>query len=475
MCSSDLERARTSRDAEITVPEALNAELRPYQVEGFRWLARLSTWAPGACLADDMGLGKTVQAIALLLHRPGPALVVAPTSVGFNWLRELARFAPSLRARALRGAGRLDQLEDLGPPDVLVTSWDLLARDIDTLEKITFGTIVLDEAQAMKNPTTARARAAVRLDGAFRLALTGTPVENRVSELWSLFRVVAPGLLGSWDRFRERFLGPIERDGDHARRDALARLIRPFVLRRLKAMVAAELPPRTDVNVEVELSEEERRLYEATRIAAVASLQGAPDQRRFQVLAALTRLRQAACHPRLLDPESDLPSAKLTRLRELIGELRAEGHRALVFSQFTRHLALVRDALSEDGVRLRYLDGETPEARRRAEVDAFQAGDGDVFLISLKAGGVGLNLTAASYVFHLDPWWNPAVEDQASDRAHRIGQTLPVTVCRLVATGTIEDRILALHAEKRELVAGLLDGTGDGGPLSVEELMGLLE
>ncbi|MDP2310843.1 MAG: DEAD/DEAH box helicase [Pseudomonadota bacterium] len=475
-----LDRVRAAEGYDPELPAGFTAELREYQRAGFRWLARLATWAPGACLADDMGLGKTVQALALLAHRAsgGPALVVAPTSVGFNWTREAARFAPTLRVRMYRGAGRKALLDDLGPNDVLVTSWDLLPRDALALSPVRFATIVLDEAQAMKNAGTARAKAAAGLTSDFRLALTGTPVENRVSELWSLFRVIAPGLFGSWERFRDRFATAIERDGDPRRRKALARLIRPFLLRRLKSQVATELPQRSDVNVEIVLSREERSLYDHARIALLddlASESGPPEQQRFKVLAALTRLRQLSCHPRLLDPTSTLPSAKLTRLRELVAELRSEGHRALVFSQFTRHLALVREALTADGVSLRYLDGSTPEAQRRAEVDAFQGGAGEVFLISLKAGGTGLNLTAATYVIHLDPWWNPAVEDQASDRAHRIGQTQPVTVYRLVARGTIEEQILALHADKRELVAGLLDGSGAAATMKTDELLALLQ
>ncbi|MFN7146540.1 MAG: DEAD/DEAH box helicase, partial [Myxococcota bacterium] len=472
-------KAKAAEGWEPTLPAGFTAELRDYQRAGFAWMARLARWAPGACLADDMGLGKTVQALALLAHRAelGPALIVAPTSVGFNWGREAARFAPGLRVRALRGPDRLAMLDGVGPGDVLVTSWDLLPRDIDAIAAVRFATLVLDEAQAMKNATTARAKAAARVDVDFRLALTGTPVENRVSELWSLFRVVAPGLLGSWERFRSRFALAIERDDDQRRSAALARLIRPFLLRRVKSEVAKELPPRTDVRVEVALSREERQLYDAARAtfaAQIAEESGPPEQRRFKVLAALTRLRQLACHPRLVDPESPMGSSKLARLVEIVAELRAEGHRALIFSQFTRQLALVREALAAEGVALRYLDGETPEARRREEVDAFQRGDGDVFLISLKAGGTGLTLTAATYVIHLDPWWNPAVEDQATDRAHRIGQTQPVTVYRLVAKGTIEEKILALHGEKRALVEGLLEGTGQAATLGTDELVALL-
>ncbi|MCA9516955.1 MAG: DEAD/DEAH box helicase, partial [Myxococcales bacterium] len=327
--------------------------------------------------------------------------------------------------------------------------------------------------QAVKNPDTRRAAAIAALPAAFRVALTGTPVENRVGELWSLFRVVAPGLLGTRARFRERFVAPIERDGDDGARERLAALVRPFILRRDKAAVAPELPPRTDVRVDVALSRAERELYEKVRAAAEAAA-ASEDGGRFELLAALQRLRLLACHPRLVDPRATAPGAKLARLREIVAELREEGHRALIFSQFVRHLELVREALEADGVALRWLDGQTPPARREAEVDAFQRGEGDVFLISLRAGGTGLNLTGADYVIHVDPWWNPAVEDQATDRAHRIGQDKPVTVMRLIAAGTVEEAIVELHERKRALVDALLAGTDDAAALSVDELRALL-
>ena len=270
----------------------------------------------------------------------------------------------------------------------------------------------------------------------------------------------------------------IERDAVPAARAALGRILRPFLLRRLHSEVATELPPRSEIRVDIEPSAAERQLYEQVRLASLQEIEaetaGPAQQQRFRVLAAITRLRQLACHPRLFDDASPLPSAKLDYAIDLLVHLRAEGHRALVFSQFVRHLGLVRERLDAAGVAYRYLDGSTPERKRRAEVDAFQAGDGDVFLISLKAGGTGLNLTGADYVIHLDPWWNPAVEDQATDRAHRIGQTRPVTVYRLVAQGTLEEAILELHARKRDLVAGLLGGTGEAAAISTEELLALL-
>ncbi|WNG30207.1 DEAD/DEAH box helicase [Cystobacter fuscus] len=470
-------RIRKAGRLEVPVPAGLRAELRDYQHEGFEWMARLAEWGGGGCLADDMGLGKTLQTLALLLRRAdeGPALVVAPTSVCFNWLREAERFTPSLKMHAYRDAERETLLSRVGAGDVVVVSYGLLTRELERFTPVSFATLVLDEAQAVKNPDTARARALRSLQAEARIALSGTPVENRLSELWSLFRLVFPGLLGSRESFRQRFAAPIERDKDPEARAALARLVRPFLLRRTKAQVARELPSRVETVVPITLSEAERRLYEDTRLAALARIAKAEGQeKRFAVLAALTRLRLAACHPRFVDADSPVPSSKLERLLELVDGVRAEGGRALVFSQFVKHLTLVREALDARGVSSQYLDGGTPAAEREARVAAFQGGEGDVFLISLKAGGTGLNLTAADHVFHLDPWWNPAAEDQATDRAHRIGQTRPVTVMRLIAEGTIEEAILALHEEKRDLASSLLSEADGAAALSTEQLLGLL-
>ncbi|MFP2907327.1 DEAD/DEAH box helicase, partial [Pyxidicoccus sp. 3LFB2] len=470
-------RVRKAQALKVPVPRKLKAELRDYQREGFVWMARLAAWGAGACLADDMGLGKTLQALALLLHRAGegPALVVAPTSVGFNWVREAARFAPSLRVHSYREAEREALLDTLGPGDVLVASYGLLVRDAERFAGVSFATLIVDEAQAVKNPDTARARAVRAVKAEARVALTGTPVENSLSELWSLYALLFPGLLGSRESFRERFAAPIERTKDAHARASLARVVRPFLLRRTKAQVARELPARIETVVPVVLTEGERRLYDDVRLAALAQLGEAPGpEQRFAMLAALTRLRLAACHPRLVDGDSPLPSSKLERLLELVDTVRAEGGKALVFSQFTKHLALVREALEARGVAMQYLDGQTPPAERQARVEAFQRGEGELFLISLKAGGTGLNLTAADHVIHLDPWWNPAVEDQATDRAHRIGQTKPVTVSRLVSEGTLEEAILALHAEKRELADSLLSEADGAAALSPDQLLALL-
>jgi superfamily II DNA or RNA helicase len=464
------DNVRAAAEYVAPVPELVTATLRPYQVTGFQWLARLARWSPGAVLADDMGLGKTLQAIALLAHRAaeGPALVVAPTSVVFNWHRELERFAPGLVRVDYYGGART--LPELVPGQVVLTSWGVLVRDASALAAVPWATAVLDEAQAIKNPTTHRARAAFALDAAFRLALTGTPVENHPEDLWSILRFAAPGLLGSRDGFDRRFAAPIVA-GVKSRGVALARIVAPFVLRRRKREVEPDLPSRTEQIVYVTLSPAERALYEHGRMSALARVEAASQDRRFTVLAELTRLRQLACHPRLLDDGSPVPSSKMAALLEIVTGLKENGHQTLVFSQFTRHLDLAHAALRAAAVTTLDLRGSTSADQRAVVVDQFQRGEADALLLSLKAGGTGLNLTAATYVVHLDPWWNPAAEDQASDRAHRLGQTRPVTIYRLVGRGTIEEQISSLHAEKRDMADALLSGAG---PVDVDALVALL-
>ncbi len=476
------ERIRQAGEHAPSVPSTLQAQLRDYQVEGFTWLSRLAHWGAGACLADDMGLGKTVQTIAAMLEQSpkGPCLVVAPTSVCHNWDNEIARFAPTLTPYTLAGAGDREALvSGLGPGDVLITSYGLMNTSSELLAGRVWQVAVFDEAQAIKNTQTRRAQASRKIEAAFRVALTGTPVENYLDELWSLFNTINPGLLGSRDSFRRRFGIPIERDHDKNARQALKALLRPFILRRTKSAVLSELPPRTELTVDVELPEAERAFYEALRRRALESLESldsqAPGQRKIHILAELTRLRRACCHPGLIDPGAGLSSAKLDTFLEMVDELRRSNHKALVFSQFVGYLQRVRQALDQAGVRYQYLDGSTPAAERQRSVAAFQAGEGDLFLISLRAGGTGLNLTAADYVFHLDPWWNPAVEDQASDRAHRIGQNRPVTIYRLIVKDSVEEKILRLHRDKRELAADLLEGTDSGVRLGEEELLALLQ
>ena len=478
-----LGRLETARAEQASLPDGLPATLRHYQEDGFRWLARLAGWGLGACLADDMGLGKTVQALALLLRRAelGPALVIAPTSVVANWAAECARFAPSLVSHIHRGRGREATLQGLGKGSLLITSYAIAVRDAEALAAIPFSTLIVDEAQSVKNALTQRFRAVRDLQADFRLALTGTPIENHLGELWAIFRLVTPGLLGAWDQFRQRFAVPIERYHDRARQAALARVVRPFLLRRTKGEVAPELPARTEMNQTIELGPVERRLYESARIEVLESLAksaaagiGDEARQRIKILAALTRLRLLCCHPRLVVHDSPAGSAKLAALVELLSELRDEGHRALVFSQFTSFLDLARPLLAEAGLRILTLDGSTPAAVRDERVRAFQAGQADVFLLSLRAGGTGLNLTAATYVIHLDPWWNPAVEDQATDRAHRIGQERPVTVIRMVARDTIEEAVLSLHEEKRQLAASILDGADTAARLDSNDLLDLI-
>ncbi len=474
-----LARLREAESLVPALPSTLQAELREYQREGFEWLARLAHWGAGACLADDMGLGKTVQALALILFRApgGPTLVAAPTSVCMNWEAEANRFAPTLNVIVFGPGDRHKVLAELRPFDLVICSYGLLQQEAELMGGVSWQTIVLDEAQAIKNMATKRSQAAMSLKGGFRLITTGTPVENHLGELWNLFRFINPGLLGSHRSFTERFALPIEKSGDKGARERLKKLVRPFMLRRTKAQVLTELPPRTEISVSVEPSAEERAFYEAVRLNALERIEGSsgPEgERRLRILAEIMRLRRACCHPRLVLPESPLPGAKLAACMELVEELRDNCHKALVFSQFVDHLAIVREELDRRGIVYQYLDGSTPPLERKKRVDAFQGGEGELFLISLKAGGTGLNLTAADYVIHLDPWWNPAVEDQASDRAHRIGQSRPVTVYRLVTKHSIEEKIIALHQTKRDLADSLLEGTETGARISAAELLALL-
>ncbi len=450
------------------------AQFRDYQRRGFSWLAFLHGVGTGGILADDMGLGKTLQTIALLLwvkskskeHRP--SLVVAPTSVVPNWAREIEKFAPSLSTLSWHGAERHEQRAEIEAADVVITSYALLRRDEELLSSVGFRYVILDEAQHIKNPLSATARAAKRVPSERRLALTGTPIENRLSEIWSIMDFVSPGLLGSLKAFEERYARPIERgDEDTIRR--LRTIVRPLVMRRTKSEVAPELPSKIEQEIVVPLAEEQNKLYKQMLGRLRASVLSEVEKQgvskaQIQILAALTRLRQAACDPRLTKLNgdwSDETSGKLAALREILGEATSGGHRALVFSQFVEMLQLIRAALDQDGVSYEYLDGSTKDRQER--VDRFN-GDESVsaFLISLKAGGTGLNLTGADTVIHFDPWWNPAVEDQATDRAHRIGQTKVVTVYRLIARGTVEEKILQLSEKKRDLMENVLSNEGAG-------------
>ncbi|MBW1635366.1 MAG: ATP-dependent helicase [Deltaproteobacteria bacterium] len=465
------------------LPTTLQAELRSYQEKGFYWLSRLAHLKVGACLADDMGLGKTVQALSVLLSLApkGPILVVAPLSVVANWQEEAHRFAPTLNVLLFGSGNRQEILYNLQPFDLLLCSYGLLQKEAKKLQQITWQAVVLDEAQAIKNRQTKRSRAAMGLKAGFRLITTGTPIENHLGELWTLFNFLNPGLLGGYRQFTERFSNVIEEQTDNGNLDRLRRLIRPFILRRLKSDVLSELPPRTEVTLRVVMSAEEQALYEAQRRRALDLFEHGGDAAgHLQILAQIMRLRRLCCNPALIldggekNRSKIVASSKLKVFGDTVTELIRNKHKALVFSQFVGHLALIRDYLDKQNISYQYLDGRTTVKQRQKRIAAFQAGEGDLFLISLKAGGSGLNLTAADYVIHMDPWWNPAVEDQASDRAHRIGQTRPVTVYRLVMEGTIEEQIVELHNKKRDLADSLLEGSDMSGRMSSAELLQLL-
>ena len=473
-----LQRIRNAQDFLPEVPSTLQAELRDYQREGFDWLARLASWGVGGCLADDMGLGKTLQSLAIILSQAtdGPSLVVAPTSVSNNWMSEVTKFTPTLNIRTLTGKDREKVITDLGSYDLLITTYTLLQQEEELLSQVQWQTVILDEAQAIKNAATKRSRAAMSLNARFKLITTGTPIENHLGELWNLFHFINPGLLGSLASFNERFAVPIERFQNRDAKLKLKKLIRPFILRRIKSQVLDELPSRTEVTLDVEMSEEETLFYEALRQNAIDILENNKDRkgRHLQILTEIMKLRQACCNVRLLDGNSSLPSAKLEVFSSLVKELIESRHKVLVFSQFIGHLKIIREFLDSEDISYQYLDGSTSSRLRRERVDNFQSGQGDVFLISLKAGGLGLNLTAADYVIHMDPWWNPAIEDQASDRAHRIGQTRPVTIYRLVCKNTIEEKIVKLHQEKRDLAGSLLEGSDMSAKMSSDDLLDLI-
>lgn len=479
------ERIGRVREAFATPPElpgTVQADLRHYQLQGFRWLSQLGRFGAGACLADDMGLGKTLQSLSVLVERAtaGAALVIAPTSVAGNWIEEAQRFAPTLNVSLYAEQGstrktRQESLAELGKFSVLIASYGLLVSDAQAFAQVHWHTVVLDEAQAIKNAATKRAKAARQLQADMRIATTGTPIQNNLMDLHSIFDFLNPGVLGTRNEFHQRFAIPVERDGNADAREELQVLTAPFILRRLKRDVLKDLPPRTEINLSVELSEEEATLYETLRLEALDALttesaasesqqsetQGSDAQpQRFAILAQLMRLRRFCCNPKLIDATWSGRQSKLDLFNDTLQELLANRHKVLVFSQFVDHLQLIEAELEKNEISYQYLDGSTPARQRQQRVTAFQSGEGEVFLISLTAGGTGLNLTAADFVIHLDPWWNPAVEDQASDRAHRIGQKRPVTIYRMVTKGTVEAQIQELHGNKRELAQSILSGRG---------------
>ena len=483
--SSIVEKRNKALEKDFKVPKTLNAQLRSYQIEGFKWLCRMEEWGVGACLADDMGLGKTVQTISAMLAfaSKGPIMIAAPTSVCPNWENELNKFAPTLKTHRLKlSEDRESTITSMKSGDVLIVSYGLLSNEAPTLSQIQWQLAVYDEAQALKNSATQRAKTASIINAHMSLALTGTPIENNLDDLWSIFNIINPGLLGSKSDFHKKFANAAD---DKIANRMLKLLISPFILRRLKGDVLEDLPPRTEQVITVEASQREKELYETLRLSTLEDLEknkleiNKTGQRRLQILSALTKLRQFCCDPSLLGKELKFKSSSKTdAFKDLLDEALSGGHRLLVFSQFVGYLTIIRNLLEKEGISYQYLDGSTPEKARAKAIDEFQTGIGDVFLISLKAGGQGLNLTGADYVVHLDPWWNPAVEDQATDRAYRIGQTRPVNVFRLVIKDSLEEKILELHAKKREVAADFLEGTAnvasEAMKLTEQELLDLL-
>ncbi|MCA0892558.1 DEAD/DEAH box helicase [Microbulbifer agarilyticus] len=471
----------------IPKPQNLHATLRPYQHDGLNWLAFLQGYGFGGILADDMGLGKTLQTLALIQHMKesgsltAPALVIAPTSLTGNWLHEAAKFTPELQVTLIHGPHREGAFTQIAHSDLVITTYPLLARDYEHYRDHAFSLLVLDEAQAIKNPNTKVAEHVRRIRSATRLCLSGTPLENHLGELWALMDFALPGLLGGAKAFQQAYRNPIENHGDHERQQELARKVRPFMLRRTKSEVVADLPPKTESMQYVELGSKQRSLYESVRISMekrirdLVASQGL-GKSQIEFLDALLKLRQTCIDPRLVKLEMAAgiqESAKLNWLEENLPQLLEEGRSILIFSQFTQVLKLIEQQLDEQQVEYSKLTGQT--RNRQQAIDRFQNGDVRVFLISLKAGGAGLNLTAADVVIHMDPWWNPAVENQATDRAHRIGQDKPVFVYKLIAADTVEERIQKMQQHKQALADALFDATqAQQLPKSGEELLGLL-
>jgi superfamily II DNA or RNA helicase len=468
--TSVIEKARQQHlpPKPVALPIGLQATLRPYQEAGVTWLGQLIAHEAGGVLADDMGLGKTLQTIAHLVREKEsgrmdrPSLVVMPTSLVGNWQRELAKFAPALKVCVLHGPKREARRGEVADADVVITTYPLLVRDIEAFENQPFYLVILDEAQAIKNPRSLAARTVRQLSARHRICLSGTPVENNLEELWSLFDFLMPGFLGDAERFRSYFRLPIERSGNQQRLEALRDAVTPFILRRMKESVAKDLPPKTEIVRPVELGDEQRELYESIRVAAHGDVRRAIRQKgvtasTIAILDALMKLRQVCCDPRLVSVPSARKvkgSAKYELFFELLTQQLEQGRRVLVFSQFTRMLDLMAQGLNERKVPFVELTGATTD--RQKAVDRFEGREVDVFLISLKAGGTGLNLTSADTVIHYDPWWNGASQAQATDRAYRIGQTRPVFVYNLIVAGSVEERMLRLQQRKSQLAQSLL-------------------
>lgn len=464
-------RAALARDAElpeVTPPPGLHATLRPYQQEGLNWLQNLRAHGAGGILADDMGLGKTLQTIAhILVEKTAgrlklPVLVVAPTSLVGNWRRELSKFAPSLRVLVLHGPKRHERFHRISEVDVVISTYPLVLRDMEVFARHRFELEILDEAHTVKNVRSQIHQAVKAIDAESRLCITGTPLENNLDELWALFDFLMPGLLGSAERFRGAFRVPIERMGDEGRLETLRKRVAPFILRRMKDKVAKDLPAKTEIVRSVDLTGSQRDLYESIRLAAHAAVRKVVKKKgiagsTIDILSALMKLRQVCCDPRLVPVQSARAvqeSAKYEALMEMLEEMLPRGRRVLVFSQFTSMLRLIAEGLRQRNIRYVSLTGTTND--RQAMVDAFQQERAEVFLISLKAGGAGLNLTRADTVIHYDPWWNPAAQAQATDRAYRIGQTRPVFVYNLIVAGSVEERMMGLQRRKQNLADSIL-------------------
>lgn len=477
---------RDPEELDFPYPEDLEKYLRDYQKFGFKWLKTLAHYGFGGILADDMGLGKTLQAIAYILslkeEEKEPVLVVAPTSLLYNWQVEVLRFAPSLKTLIISGTKpeRMELIKEINDVDLVITSYPLIQRDIMDYISYHFSYCILDEAQYIKNHESQRAKSVKMLRAKNYLALTGTPIENSLGELWSIFEFLMPGYLPPFKTFVKKYLIPIEKDGDLDVTRQLSRLVRPFILRRVKEDVLKELPPKIENKMVSELTQDQKKVYLAYLEKISKELneeiqENGLGKSRMKILAGLTRLRQICCHPSLFLDDYEGESGKVEQLREVLQEIVAGGHRVLIFSQFTSMLAIIKDVLLEGDLSYFYLDGSVKAEERLKRVNEFNKGERDVFLISLKAGGTGLNLTGADVVIHFDPWWNPAVEEQASDRAHRFGQERVVQVLKFIARGTIEEKIYELQQKKKELIEKVVKpGETMLSALTEQELFSLL-
>ncbi|MFV0467223.1 MAG: SNF2-related protein [Lachnospiraceae bacterium] len=473
---------KTIEDSDFEVPSTLKKIMRGYQKNGFRWMKTLKRNCFGGILADDMGLGKTLQVISLLLDEEGEnALIICPASLVYNWKKEIENFAPSLTTRIIAGSAkeREEQIAAIGADDIVITSYDLVKRDLMHYKDRIFSTQVIDEAQYIKNANTQAARAVKKINAKFRIALTGTPIENRLSELWSIFDFLMPGFLYSYRHFKEEIELPVIVNKDEEKMERLMQLVRPFILRRLKGDVLKDLPDKIEETVYADLQGDQKNLYQAHVQSLKQQISKTSDQdfrnEKFQILAELTRLRQICCDPSLLYQDYLGGSEKLEVCLELIKNAVEGGHKVLVFSQFTTMLHIVEQRLEKEGITFFTLTGAIKKEERLQMVDTFNQDDTQVFFISLKAGGTGLNLTSADIVIHYDPWWNVAVQNQATDRAHRIGQKKVVTVYKLVAQGTIEEKIMEIQTKKQELANRILQGEGmDSISFSKEEILSML-